>query len=81
MPDGRQLLLGLDVGTTATKALLFDLQGRGVGGMAPRILGPGPHGWTWEGGGDAGRAPAGIYFARLLVDGKTLATRRLVRLP
>ena len=30
MPSGRQLLLGLDVGTTATKAVLFDLRGTAI---------------------------------------------------
>ena len=32
MPAGRELLLGLDVGTTATKALAFDLRGQAVAG-------------------------------------------------
>ena len=47
MPAGRELLLGLDVGTTATKALAFDLWGQAVAAatQAYELITPGP-GWV-----------------------------------
>lgn len=57
MTDGRQLLLGLDVGTTATKALLFDLQGSAVASAVRPypLLTPGP-GWVEQDPEDLWRA-------------------------
>jgi len=47
MTTGRELLLGLDVGTTATKALAFDVQGRAVAGATQtyELITPRP-GWV-----------------------------------
>jgi hypothetical protein len=60
---------------------VFDTLGRRVGGMPSRSLDPGFHTWSWEGSGDGGTAGAGVYFARLAIDGKPVACRRLVRIP
>jgi len=57
MADSRQLLLGLDVGTTATKALLFDLQGSVVASAVRPypLLTPRP-GWVEQDPEDLWRA-------------------------
>lgn len=61
MTDGRQLLLGLDVGTTATKALLFDLQGSVVTSAVRRypLLTPRP-GWVEQDPEDLWRAVVAV---------------------
>jgi len=57
MAEGRQLLLGLDVGTTATKALLFDLHGSVVASAVRPypLLTPRP-GWVEQDPEDLWRA-------------------------
>jgi hypothetical protein len=60
---------------------VFDTRGGRVGGMPERPWGAGDHTWVWEpkeGGRDLS---AGVYFARLTLDGKPVACRRLVWLP
>jgi hypothetical protein len=68
-------------GPSAVSVEVLDTRGRRLGGMEPMLLGPGTHTWSWEEGRGDGPLPAGVYFARLVVDGKTMACRRLVRLP
>lgn len=59
---------------------IFDLHGRHVLTMLDRRLQAGNYRVQWDGmdGGSAGGA--GIYFARLLVDGRPVATQRIVML-
>src|SRR5262249_49082189 len=55
---------------------IFDIAGREVWSGAPRTYGAGRWSLRWNGVGDRGTAPAGVYLARVKVDG-TLLLRRL----
>jgi hypothetical protein len=55
---------------------LFDLQGRAVGDLATGTLAAGWHDLVWRPTPD--HAGAGVLFARLEVDGRLVATRRVV---
>jgi len=57
---------------------VYDVQGRLVGRMFGGRLDPGHHRLEWEPG--AGATGAGVYFARLLVDGRLIGQRRIVRM-
>ncbi len=60
---------------------LHDVQGRLVGGMHAGRLAPGVYQLEWDGtDGDGRAAGPGVYFARMLVDGRLVAQHRLVRL-
>ncbi len=60
---------------------LHDVQGRLVGGMHAGRLEPGVYQLEWDGtDGDGRVAGPGVYFARMLVDGRLVAQHRLVRL-
>lgn len=60
---------------------LYDAQGRLVRTLAHGARPAGAHALAWDGRDESGRAvPAGLYFARLSCDGRTLS-RRLLRLP
>ena len=58
---------------------ILDPQGREIAVLVDGVLPGGPHAATWDGLTARGRAPAGLYFARLAAGGRAL-TRRLVRL-
>ncbi len=59
---------------------MFDLHGRVVRTLAAGTLEAGRHVLTWRGLGDGGkRLPAGIYFARASVGGRSFV-RRVIRL-
>jgi hypothetical protein len=74
-----RLALVLPRGGRAELAV-YALDGRRVAVLASGSMAAGPHEVAWDGRDDAGRAaPAGLYFARLAVDGR-VATGRLVRL-
>ncbi len=61
---------------------LHDVAGRQVRVLFERALASGSHRLAWDGRDDAGRlAPAGVYLARLQVDGERTRARRIVRLP
>ena len=65
-----------------TEVEVLDLAGRRIGAMGERLLGPGRHDWRWVAGeGGLERPPAGIYFCRLLLDGRPVASRRMIFLP
>ncbi len=65
--------IGLDV---------FDAQGRRVAQVQSGALGAGQHRLAWSGRDDAGhRVAAGVFFARLTVDGAPRGTRRIVLTP
>ncbi len=65
----------------AVDVRLFDPAGRQVRHWAPGRLEEGPHAIAWDGRDALGTAlPSGIYLCRLEVDGRTLASRRFVRL-
>lgn len=60
---------------------LYDVQGRMVGGMHAGRLEPGVYTLEWDGTDGDGRVSGpGVYFARMLVDGRLVAQHRLVRL-
>jgi hypothetical protein len=58
---------------------ILDLQGREVAVLADGVLPAGDHTATWDGHTGRGTAPAGLYFVRLLAEGRALS-QRLVRL-
>lgn len=71
-----------DLGETSESFTLaiYDCAGRRVRVVASGAIAAGPHGWTWDGRDEAGRAcPAGLYFARL-AGASRAATVRVVRL-
>ena len=55
---------------------IFDIAGREVWNAPPRTYGVGRWSLRWNGLGERGVAPAGVYLARVRVDG-TLLLRRL----
>jgi hypothetical protein len=60
---------------------VYDLQGRAVGAMHAGRLDPGVYRLEWDGtDGDGHASGAGVYFARLLVDGRFVVQHRFVRL-
>ncbi len=58
---------------------VFDLAGRRMSDLRPGRMSAGRHALDWNGRGEDGRAaPAGVYLARVTVDGHS-ATSRVVR--
>lgn len=57
--------------------VVFDVQGRQVETVARGVMPPGFHELSWSGPG-AGSGASGVYFGRLLVDGKRIGQRRIV---
>lgn len=63
-------------------AEVFDLSGRRVRVLHDGVTAPGLHQFRWDGRTAAGiDAGAGIFFARITVDGKSAGTQKLTRLP
>lgn len=61
---------------------VMDPAGRRVGTLADGDLGPGRHEVTWSARDAHGaKVPAGVYFYRLVVDGRSVAARRLALMP
>ncbi len=61
---------------------VVDLQGRRVAGFPADSRPAGDWEVSWDGRDDSGQSvAAGVYFARLDVDGRPFATRRVIRLP
>jgi len=61
------------------KLVVEDVAGRRVATLIDQSLTAGNHEVLWEGRVDDGKeAAAGVYFYRLIVDGKTSQARRLV---
>jgi len=59
---------------------IFDVQGRHVYTMVDRRIEAGYHQVRWDGAEGGTGGGSGIYFARLLVDGRPFAQRRIVML-
>lgn len=59
---------------------VFDLQGRAAGDLVDRDLSAGWHDLAWSPPLGASN-PAGVYFARLTVDGRLVASQRVVVMP
>jgi hypothetical protein len=58
---------------------VYDLAGRLIRTVANQALGVGRHSWTWDLHDDAGRrAPAGIYFSRLVVNNRVVGNHKFV---
>jgi hypothetical protein len=53
---------------------ILDLRGRGVAAVADGIFPAGRHEAVW----DAKRVPAGIYFWRVMVDGREAGVGKIV---
>ncbi len=67
-------------GSYAVRAEVFDLRGRRVRVLADSALPAGEHVLDWDGRTDQGDdAGAGIFFVRVMVDGKTAGTAKLTR--
>jgi len=81
-PTNGAVALSLAVpGAADVRIDVLDVQGRVVGAMHAGRLEAGRHRFTWDGTDGAGRpSPSGVYFAVLVVDGRRVAERRLVRL-
>jgi hypothetical protein len=61
---------------------VVDLAGRRIGTLMEADLGPGRHESEWNGRDEHGaKAPAGVYFVRLIATGRGTLTRRLVLIP
>jgi len=58
---------------------ILDLQGREIAVLADGVFPAGRHTATWDGRTVRGSAPAGLYFVRLLAEGR-MFSQRLVRL-
>ena len=61
----------------AVRVVIADVQGRRVGSLDPGRLPAGAHRLRWEGTGSSPSA-AGVYFARLEVEGRTVGVHRMV---
>ena len=57
---------------------IFDVQGRRVYTMVDRRIEAGWHQLRWDGAEGGAAGGSGIYFARLSVDGRAVAQRRIV---
>jgi hypothetical protein len=66
----------------AGELAILDAAGRRVRSLARGAFSSGDHREAWDGRDEGGRAvAAGLYFAQLRVDGRTLVSRRVVLLP
>ena len=78
------VLAGPDAGGRTNhevRAEVFDLAGRRVRVLFSGRMAAGRHTLTWDGRGDGGRdAGAGIFFARVVVDGRTAGTAKITRI-
>ncbi len=64
------------------RAEVFDLSGRRVRVLYSGAMAPGEHALDWDGRTDAGAdAGAGIFFTRVMVDGRNAGTVKLTRVP
>ncbi|HEX6942231.1 MAG TPA: PQQ-dependent sugar dehydrogenase [Gemmatimonadaceae bacterium] len=58
---------------------IFDIAGRRVATLIDRRMGSGAQSVRWDGRGDGGAMqPSGVYVGRLAVDGRSVATQRMV---
>ena len=61
---------------------VYDVRGRLIRSLAQGMVEAGPHEVRWDGRTAQGEAAApGVYLGRLLVDGRPIASQRMVRLP
>lgn len=59
---------------------VFSASGRLVSTMPARSFSAGSGAVTWDGGGEAGDLPAGVYFVRMRIDGEVSGTEKVVLL-
>jgi len=65
----------------AVKADIFDVAGRKVASVYDGIMPAGRYAFDWDGRTDSGAsAPAGIYLARVTVEGRVIGTAKIARL-
>ncbi|HYM80610.1 MAG TPA: T9SS type A sorting domain-containing protein, partial [Candidatus Limnocylindria bacterium] len=70
-PSSGQVAFGLALPAPAAVELsIYDLQGRLIWSDESRQYAAGRKNLTWSGSSDRGRAPTGIYLARIAVDGR-----------
>jgi hypothetical protein len=81
-PSPSHISLAFDLDSAGrAQVQVFDVAGRLVRNLLDASLESGPHKVDWDGRDDAGGLePAGIYFYRLSLNGKTSATNRAIRL-
>ncbi len=79
--DASQIGFRLPVAAASARLRIIDAAGRNVLGLLDGPAAAGEHIVPWDGKEMTGRAvPAGVYFYALEVDGKTIATRPIVRI-
>jgi hypothetical protein len=81
-PSSAAVRLSFDLKRTGrVGAQLFDAQGRRVRVIDPLLLEAGAGALDWDGRDDAGRPVAhGLYFARVTLDDRSVASIKLLRL-
>ena len=61
---------------SAVRLSIYNQKGERVWSIIPQVFGPGPHVVQWKGQDSAGtQVSSGVYFVRMLADGKDLKTR------
>ncbi len=86
-PTASGVELSFTVGTdqpegVTVRALVVDASGREVRELAPGVLSPGVHRIRWDGRDSEGRdVGAGVFFVKLVQDGRAAGGTRLVRIP
>jgi len=72
---------GAGVATRGVTVAIYDARGAQIATLVEGRRPPGAHEAVWDGRSDRGRpVPSGIYFVRLVVEGSSAATRKLVLL-
>jgi hypothetical protein len=61
--------------STRVRLEIYDVQGRLVTTLADRTFASGYNQLIWTGQGDRGHAPAGVYFFKIMIPGKTVTKR------
>jgi hypothetical protein len=75
-PSSGQVAFALALPTSTVVSLtIYDLQGRLIWSEASRAYEAGRWNLTWAGTSERGRAPNGIYLARIAMDGHTHVRR------
>ncbi|NOT33631.1 MAG: hypothetical protein HOP12_05600 [Candidatus Eisenbacteria bacterium] len=81
-PSAGRLAVQFDVPLRSNLELdVMDVQGRRVAVLARESFEPGRYEAAWPASAGGGTAAPGLYFVRLRVDGRTLATTRVVLTP
>jgi len=75
---GRHIYFSMD-NVGEVNLTIYDVTGRKVSTVVDGVLGSGQHGATWYGRYRSGeKVPSGVYFARLKVNGRQVATEKVL---